>query len=193
MGALALKDARMELKTTKEAKELLSKAAVLGGMDLSSFMLSTAMEKARAILLDHTSIQLSVQGQAQLATVLQKPVAPTEAMKELARPKRLTISATAKRGCLMVRVGDSGPGVPPAKRTKIFDPFFSTREKGSGLGLAIVHSIIDMHGGAIDVETRKGGGTLFSIMLPLTVPVRRADASGRARAGQRKQPAPMRG
>ncbi|MFI8616349.1 DUF1778 domain-containing protein [Acidovorax sp. NPDC077693] len=91
MGALALKDARMELKTTKEAKELLSKAAVLGGMDLSSFMLSTAMEKAREILLDHTSIQLSVQGQAQLAAVLQKPVAPTEAMKELRRTPRLEV------------------------------------------------------------------------------------------------------
>lgn len=91
MGALALKDARMELKTTKEAKELLSKAAVLGGMDLSSFMLSTAMEKARAILLDHASIQLSVQGQAQLASVLQKPAAPTEAMKELRRLPRLKV------------------------------------------------------------------------------------------------------
>ena len=66
-------------------------AAVLGGMDLSSFMLSTAMEKARAILLDHTSIQLSVQGQAQLASVLQTPVAPTEAMKELRRTPRLKV------------------------------------------------------------------------------------------------------
>lgn len=92
-----------------------------------------------------------------------------------------------------VRISDTGVGIPAEHLAKIFDPFFSTREKGSGLGLAIVHSIIDMHGGAIDVETRKGGGTLFSIMLPLTVPVRRADASGRARAGQRKQPAPMRG
>ena len=91
MGTLALKDARMELKTTKEAKELLSKAAALGGMDLSSFMLSTAMEKAREILLDHTSIQLSVQGQAQLAAMLQKPVAPTEAMKELRRTPRLKV------------------------------------------------------------------------------------------------------
>jgi signal transduction histidine kinase len=92
-----------------------------------------------------------------------------------------------------VRISDTGVGIPAEHLAKIFDPFFSTREKGSGLGLAIVHSIVDMHGGAIDVETRKGGGTLFSIMLPLTVPVRRADASGRARAGQRKQPAPMRG
>jgi uncharacterized protein (DUF1778 family) len=54
-------------------------------------MLSTAMEKARAILLDHTSIQLSVQGQAQLASVLQTPVAPTEAMKELRRTPRLKV------------------------------------------------------------------------------------------------------
>jgi PAS domain S-box-containing protein len=92
-----------------------------------------------------------------------------------------------------IRFADTGVGIPAEHLAKIFDPFFSTREKGSGLGLAIVHSIIDMHGGAIDVETREGGGTLFSIMLPLTVPVRRAHPAGRVRSGQRKQESLMKG
>lgn len=91
MAAIALKDARLELKTTKEAKELLSKAATLGGMDLSSFLLSTAMEKARAILLEHAAIELSEQGQAQLVALLQQPPAPTEAMKALRRIPRLEV------------------------------------------------------------------------------------------------------
>jgi PAS domain S-box-containing protein len=92
-----------------------------------------------------------------------------------------------------IRFSDTGVGIPSENLARIFDPFFSTREKESGLGLAIVHSIIDMHGGAIDVEAREGGGTLFSIMLPLAVTVRRAHPAGRVRSGHRKQEARMKG
>jgi len=53
-------------------------------------------------------------------------------------------------------------------RKKIFNPFFTTREKGTGLGLAIVRSIIDSHGGEIEVRSREGRGTNIIIRLPLT-------------------------
>ncbi len=92
-----------------------------------------------------------------------------------------------------VRFSDTGVGIPAEHLAKIFDPFFSTKEKGSGLGLAIVHSIVDLHGGAIDVESREGGGTLFRILLPLAVPRIRVLPSGRVRAGQRKPQAKMKG
>ncbi|HBH88129.1 MAG TPA: hypothetical protein DDY17_11110 [Syntrophaceae bacterium] len=72
-------------------------------------------------------------------------------------------------GNVEVRVSDTGIGIPKDNLKKIFDPFFSTRERGSGLGLAIVHNIIHMHGGAIDVESREKEGTVFSIMFPMTV------------------------
>jgi PAS domain S-box-containing protein len=98
----------------------------------------------------------------------------TEAMKELARPKRLTISATAKRGCLMVRVGDSGPGVPPAKRTKIFDPFYTTKTGSTGIGLSLSHRIISDHKGTLDVEESALGGAEFVIRLPLKKEHKRA-------------------
>jgi len=62
---------------------------------------------------------------------------------------------------------DNGIGIPEENLPKIFDPFFSTREGTSGLGLAIVHNIIDMHRGAIHVEIGRGGGTVFSLLLPL--------------------------
>ncbi|MGZ6290716.1 MAG: ATP-binding protein, partial [Syntrophales bacterium] len=58
---------------------------------------------------------------------------------------------------------------------KIFDPFFSTRERGSGLGLAIVHNIVHAHGGSIDVESREKEGTIFSITLPLFQETRKPD------------------
>jgi two-component system sensor histidine kinase AtoS len=53
---------------------------------------------------------------------------------------------------------------------KIFNPFFTTREKGTGLGLAIVQTIIDNHSGEIEVVSRDGQGATFIIRLPLTQP-----------------------
>ena len=66
-----------------------------------------------------------------------------------------------------VRISDTGNGITRDNLKKIFDPFFSTRERGSGLGLAIVHNIVHAHGGSIDVESREEEGTVFSITLPL--------------------------
>jgi len=75
--------ARMELKTTYEAKELLNQAAALDGMDLTSFVLGPAIEKARKVVSDHAIIALTKSGQATLAGLLAKPPKPTEAMKQL--------------------------------------------------------------------------------------------------------------
>ncbi|HYA15752.1 MAG TPA: ATP-binding protein [Syntrophales bacterium] len=66
-----------------------------------------------------------------------------------------------------VRISDTGVGIPRENLKKIFDPFFSTRERGSGLGLAIVHNIVHVHNGTIDVESKEKEGTIFSILLPL--------------------------
>lgn len=83
MQTAPLKPARMELKTTHDAKELLNRAAALDGMDLTSFVLGSAIERARQVLSDHAIIALSKSGQATLAGLLAKPPKPTEAMKQL--------------------------------------------------------------------------------------------------------------
>lgn len=83
MPTAPLKPARMELKTTHDAKELLNQAATLDGMDLTSFVLGPAIERARQVLSDHAIIALSKSGQATLAGLLAKPPKPTEAMKQL--------------------------------------------------------------------------------------------------------------
>jgi signal transduction histidine kinase len=67
-----------------------------------------------------------------------------------------------------IKFSDDGRGIAEEHMSKIFDPFFSTREGGSGLGLAIVHNIVDMHRGSINVERGERGGTIFTILLPLT-------------------------
>ncbi|MEW6097257.1 MAG: ATP-binding protein, partial [bacterium] len=61
---------------------------------------------------------------------------------------------------------DSGPGIPEEDLPHIFDPFFTTKGKGTGLGLAICQRIIDAHQGKIDVKSKVGHGTTFTIRLP---------------------------
>jgi signal transduction histidine kinase len=62
---------------------------------------------------------------------------------------------------------DNGQGICEEDLPKIFDPFFTRKEKGTGLGLAIVHNIVEAHGGLISVDSIRGKGSLFSISLPL--------------------------
>ncbi len=81
--ALNLRQARMEFKTTTDMKDLLSQAAALDGLDLTSFVLGPAIEKARRVLSDHASISLAKQGQAALVQLLKHPPPPTPAMKDL--------------------------------------------------------------------------------------------------------------
>ncbi len=83
MQTEALKPARMELKTTKDAKELLGQAALLDGMDLTSFVLGPAIERARKVIADHALISLSKKGQLALANVLNNPAKPSREMKDL--------------------------------------------------------------------------------------------------------------
>ena len=77
---------------------------------------------------------------------------------------------------VMVEVKDNGTGIPPDVLPKIFDPFFSTKEigKGTGLGLSICYKIVQQHGGRIDVVSKPGSGTTFSVWLPLRPPAEAA-------------------
>ncbi|MFP5222518.1 MAG: PAS domain S-box protein [Acidobacteriota bacterium] len=84
----------------------------------------------------------------------------------------IRISTEMKDHTLLVSVADDGCGIPPENLTRIYDPFFTTKEvgKGSGQGLAIVHDIVvNKHGGSIDVESDPGTGTVFTLRFPLAV------------------------
>lgn len=65
-----------------------------------------------------------------------------------------------------VSVEDNGPGIPPAARERIFQPFFTTRSQGTGLGLAIVQKIVVLHNGRVTVADARGGGASIQISIP---------------------------
>ena len=67
---------------------------------------------------------------------------------------------------IKLRIQDSGVGIPENMLGRIFDPYFSTKQKGSGLGLAISHSIINKHKGQIHVASTPGIGSIFTLFLP---------------------------
>ncbi len=70
---------------------------------------------------------------------------------------------------LIVEIADSGHGIKPENLKRIFDPFFTTKDpgKGTGLGLYISYDIVQKLGGTINVENRKSGGAVFTIVLPI--------------------------
>jgi len=68
---------------------------------------------------------------------------------------------------IRVHVQDSGQGIPPEHIERIFDPFFTTKENGTGLGLSVAHEIIEEHGGSVEVRSRLGEGTTFTLAFPL--------------------------
>ena len=70
---------------------------------------------------------------------------------------------------VVVEVSDTGAGIRPEDREKIFLPFFTTKPSGTGLGMSIVKKIVDLHGGDISVESAPGRGTRVRIALPAAV------------------------
>jgi two-component system NtrC family sensor kinase len=73
---------------------------------------------------------------------------------------------------IIVTFTDTGCGIAPDIQNKIFEPFFTTKApgKGTGLGLSIVYSVIQRHSGTIEIDSTPGGGTTFTIRLPLETP-----------------------
>ncbi len=89
------------------------------------------------------------------------------AIAAMPRGGRLLIRTEVDSGDVMLRVSDTGVGVPDENIAKIFEPYFTTKEFGSGLGLTVVYKIIQEHGGEITLSSKEGEGTTFSLSFPV--------------------------
>ena len=128
----------------------------LGGIALRT----EPMEGDRTLVADPGQLQ-----QALVALL----VNAVEAMKE---GGELGVRVTGDDARILIAISDTGVGIPEEARSRIFEPFYSTKtkESGVGLGLAVVFGIVSRHGGTIDVESEVGRGTTFRIDIPRRPP-----------------------
>jgi signal transduction histidine kinase/CheY-like chemotaxis protein len=101
-----------------------------------------------------------------------------QAMCDVARRRlRIVTRHDVGRARVVLRISDSGPGVPEALHDRIFEPFFTTKApgQGTGLGLSLCYGIVEGHGGTLTLERGRDDGAVFRVELPLALP---ADVSG---------------
>jgi signal transduction histidine kinase len=88
---------------------------------------------------------------------------------------QITISTSpysqALQPSIIIQMSDTGVGISEDDQARIFEPFFSTGKKGTGLGLWVTLDIVRQHGGRIDVSSKVGKGTVFSIILQVESPI----------------------
>ncbi len=88
------------------------------------------------------------------------------AMEAMPDGGNIVVSVGLRRGRAFLSVTDNGPGIPPDILPQVFNPFFSTRDKRAGLGLAMTKKILEDLGGAVELESTPGQGTVVTLLLP---------------------------
>ena len=81
--------------------------------------------------------------------------------------RKLLIESIADERAALVKIHDSGPGLTPETREKLFSPFYTTKPEGMGMGLSICRSIVTAHGGSITANSLQGAGTTFEFTIPV--------------------------
>jgi signal transduction histidine kinase len=93
-----------------------------------------------------------------------------DAIEETGRRGRITVATLLDGDDVVVRISDTGCGIPDEVRSKIFDPFFTTKDvgRGSGQGLPLVRGVVqEGHGGSVSVDSVVGQGATFTVRVPL--------------------------
>jgi signal transduction histidine kinase len=90
-----------------------------------------------------------------------------EAMEETGHTGTIKVGVQGnEHGEIAVSVADSGPGIGPSDAQRIFDPFYSTKQRGLGVGLSLCRAIVEAHGGHLSLTANAGGGSIFRFTLP---------------------------
>jgi signal transduction histidine kinase len=90
-----------------------------------------------------------------------------EATREVEADEPIEVSMLSKQENVEISIADRGAGVPAEIRDNVFQPFVTGKSDGVGMGLALAHRIVHLHGGRLTLDSRDGGGTVASVVLPL--------------------------
>ena len=89
------------------------------------------------------------------------------AIQAIPQEGEITVKTESRPNGILITIMDTGVGIGEEEKGKVFEPFFTKKQSGTGLGLAVVRKIIDNHKGEITITAREGGGTIFSVGLPI--------------------------
>jgi PAS domain S-box-containing protein len=90
-----------------------------------------------------------------------------EAMDNVDGAKLIEVTSSMDKNRIILRISDSGPGIPLHLQEKVFDPFYTTKNGSTGIGLSLCHRIITDHGGSFEVVSSESGGAEFTIEIPI--------------------------
>lgn len=102
-----------------------------------------------------------------LLNIIKNAIAAMVETTPSGRPRVLAIASATDGESVTIRIGDTGPGIPQEIQGKVFEPYFTTRDFGSGLGLTLVYKIVKEHLGEIELDSKPGSGSTFSISIPI--------------------------
>ena len=160
-GLLDFSRVRTGERTLTDIGEVVRSAANLVSHQKRGNNVSITVDAARDLALVNSD-----GGQIQQAVI----VLATNAIDAMPDGGELMFRVFEQRSRLVIEVSDTGTGIPPENMSKIYEPFFTTKEvgRGTGLGLAVCYGIISEHGGRLSVRSNIGKGTTFTIMLPVS-------------------------
>jgi signal transduction histidine kinase len=93
----------------------------------------------------------------------------TNAIEAMKQGGSLRLKTACSNGAVTLEVSDTGPGIPPALRNKVFQLYFTTKGNGSGIGLAMTYRAVQLHNGTIEFESAEGQGTTFRLQFPAAI------------------------
>jgi signal transduction histidine kinase len=187
----ALKDAAIQLDSARQIIRHLRQSIADGEPTKEFLRLHEAIARvceAQASRPEAAHVQIQASLAAPHDLVLANPIQMRQLLTNLIRNaldamqagagSKLTISTRCEsEDTIRVDVADTGVGISPAIKTRIFEPLLTTKAEGMGVGLSIARSIVEAHHGRIWAEPNPGGGTVFSFVLPLVKRESGLDAS----------------
>jgi two-component system NtrC family sensor kinase len=144
--------------------------------------------------IEQVALNLLVNARQALESMIDAPAEIGSGPRQ--RTPRIGVRTWAEAGRVLLEISDNGPGIPVELRSRIWDPFFTTKPEGegTGLGLAMVHGIVTGYDGTIEVDSDHGSGTRFIVSLPAdtrVMPAGEADVRGNTTPAREQAARPL--